>query len=56
MSDQTTPPAGDEQEPPRVHPQDPAEGADPSAGEDRDEPRVRPQDPAEGSDDAGATR
>ena len=48
---------GPDQEPPRAHPQDPAEGADPAprgdrTGEGRDEqPQVHAQDPAEGPDD-----
>jgi hypothetical protein len=56
MSDETT--AGGEGaggEQPRVHPQDPAEGADPDGTPGSDEPRDRPQDPAEGADDAGTT-
>lgn len=42
----------------RVHPQEPAEGADPDAttmDPDREAPRAHPQDPAEGPDDASAT-
>jgi hypothetical protein len=41
-----------EEQQPRVHPQDPAEGADPDQRETENEPQVRPQDPAEGADDA----
>ena len=37
---------------PRVHPQDPAEGADEGQQEQQDQPQDRPQDPAEGPDDA----
>jgi len=36
---------------PRVHPQDPSEGAD-EGTPSGDEARVHPQDPAEGADDA----
>ena len=43
-----------EEQQPRVHPQDPAEGADTDQGEGENEPQVRPQDPAEGADDASA--
>ncbi len=43
-----------EEQQPRVHPQDPAEGADTDQRETEAEPRVRPQDPAEGADDASA--
>jgi hypothetical protein len=41
-----------EEQQPRVHPQDPAEGADPDQRETENEPQVRPQAPAEGADDA----
>ena len=44
-----------EEQQPRVHPQDPAEGADPDQREAEDQPQVRPQDPAEGADDATTT-
>jgi hypothetical protein len=40
-----------EEQQPRVHPQDPAEGADPDQRETENEPLDRPQDPAEGADD-----
>ena len=43
------------EEQPRVHSQDPAEGADGDQAGTEDEPQVRPQDPAEGADDASAT-
>jgi hypothetical protein len=55
MTDEATQPAGGEEPPPRVHPQDPAEGADPDDDQGTDQPRVRPQDPAEGGDDGSAT-
>ena len=51
---------GTPDQPPRVHPQDPAEGADTDPDGDRtgqsreDQPQVHPQDPAEGQDDPGA--
>jgi hypothetical protein len=47
-------------QPPRAHPQDPAEGADTDprggrTGEGRDDqPQAHAQDPAEGPDDPGA--
>ena len=44
-----------EEQQPRVHPQDPAEGADDNQRENEDEPQVRPQDPAEGPDDTSTT-
>ncbi len=44
-----------EEQQPRVHPQDPAEGADPDQRETENEPQVRPQDPSEGADDATTT-
>jgi hypothetical protein len=52
--------AGTPDQPPRDHPQDPAEGVDPDPAGDRtgqpreDQPQVHPQDPAEGQDDPGA--
>jgi len=58
MSDETTEAgagAGREErgaEPPRTHPQDPAEGADDGGA---DETRKHAQDPAEGADDESAT-
>lgn len=42
-------------EPPRSHPQDPAEGADPDAPDEGRAPSARPQDPAEGPDDPETT-
>jgi hypothetical protein len=41
-----------EEQQPRVHPQDPAEGADTDQRETEASPQARPQDPAEGADDA----
>jgi hypothetical protein len=52
--------AGTPDQPPRNHPQEPAEGADPDPGGDRtgerreEQPQVHPPDPAEGPDDPGA--
>jgi hypothetical protein len=43
-----------EEQAPRVHPQDPAEGADTDQRETGNEPQVSPEDPAEGADDASA--
>ena len=48
MSDQTP-----QSEPPRMHPQDPAEGAE--EAEDSPQPRAHTQEPAEGGDDSSAT-
>jgi hypothetical protein len=49
MTDQSSSPM----DPERVHPQDPAEGADESTP--GNEPREHPQEPAEGPDDESAT-
>jgi hypothetical protein len=45
-----------EEQQPRVHPQDPAEGADADQRETENEPQARPQDPAEGADDAATNK
>lgn len=62
MSDETTQVGagadddGTAAEPPRQHPQDPAEGASVGeTGEEADQPRAHPQDPAEGADDESAS-
>ena len=39
---------------PRVHPQDPSEGADDEGTPSGGVPRVHPEDPAEGPDDESA--
>ncbi|HET6561975.1 MAG TPA: hypothetical protein VFG72_08885 [Marmoricola sp.] len=44
----------DEQQP-REHPQDPAEGADTEQRSTEDEPQRHAQDPAEGADDPATT-
>ncbi len=44
-----------EEQQPRVHAQDPAEGADSDQREADDQPQARPQQPAEGADDESAT-
>ena len=44
-----------EEQQPRVHPQDPAEGADPDQRETGNEPQASPQEPAEGADDSSTT-
>ena len=49
-----TPPAAGGDEPPRAHPQDPAEGADQEQRQVATEPQAHPQDPAEGADDSSA--
>ena len=53
---------GGDDQPPRDHPQDPAEGANGAAGPDdmdadgdANEPQRHTQDPAEGGDDSSAT-
>jgi hypothetical protein len=43
-----------EEQQPRVHPQDPAEGADAGQRATENEPQARPQEPAEGPDDDAA--
>ena len=52
MSDQTTHGGDGKDQQPRVHPQDPSEGAPDDQAPDA---RVHTQDPAEGGDDSSAT-